>query len=115
MFEAEDGIRVYDVTGVQTCALPICAASERATRHGVKHYWHGAYGLADKHPARQMDLAVFPSLCRETYGLVVDEALHHGTPVVVPDIGALPERSDCGRAEGRRVGEECRSRWSPVS
>ena len=25
-FQAEDGIRVYDVTGVQTCALPICPA-----------------------------------------------------------------------------------------
>src|SRR5256885_10360838 len=24
-FQAEDGIRVYKVTGVQTCALPICA------------------------------------------------------------------------------------------
>ncbi len=24
-FQAEDGIRDYDVTGVQTCALPICA------------------------------------------------------------------------------------------
>src|SRR5688500_20411388 len=23
-FQAEDGIRVYKVTGVQTCALPIC-------------------------------------------------------------------------------------------
>ena len=23
MFQAEDGIRCYDVTGVQTCALPI--------------------------------------------------------------------------------------------
>ena len=23
-FQAEDGIRAYDVTGVQTCALPIC-------------------------------------------------------------------------------------------
>ena len=23
-FQAEDGIRDYDVTGVQTCALPIC-------------------------------------------------------------------------------------------
>ena len=25
-FQAEDGIRDYDVTGVQTCALPICCA-----------------------------------------------------------------------------------------
>src|SRR5690606_40254330 len=24
-FQAEDGIRVFHVTGVQTCALPICA------------------------------------------------------------------------------------------
>ena len=26
-FQAEDGIRDYDVTGVQTCALPICAVA----------------------------------------------------------------------------------------
>src|SRR5256885_12352645 len=26
-FQAEDGIRDYKVTGVQTCALPICAAA----------------------------------------------------------------------------------------
>src|SRR5256885_10310843 len=26
-FQAEDGIRDYKVTGVQTCALPICATS----------------------------------------------------------------------------------------
>ena len=25
-FQAEDGIRDYDVTGVQTCALPICVS-----------------------------------------------------------------------------------------
>ena len=54
--------------------------------------WHGPYVADDPHPASQMDLAVFPSLCRETYGLVVDEALHHGTPVIVSDAGALPER-----------------------
>ena len=28
-FQAEDGIRDYDVTGVQTCALPICSATYR--------------------------------------------------------------------------------------
>ena len=27
-FQAEDGIRGYDVTGVQTCALPICREPE---------------------------------------------------------------------------------------
>src|SRR5256885_8601035 len=29
-FQAEDGIRDYKVTGVQTCALPICSNSNRA-------------------------------------------------------------------------------------
>src|SRR5437773_10188689 len=27
-FQAEDGIRVRDVTGVQTCALPICSSRQ---------------------------------------------------------------------------------------
>src|SRR5256885_12948735 len=29
-FQAEDGIRDYKVTGVQTCALPICGVPDRA-------------------------------------------------------------------------------------
>src|SRR3989454_3668870 len=31
-FQAEDGIRDYKVTGVQTCALPICALLELGAR-----------------------------------------------------------------------------------
>src|ERR1022692_1790489 len=31
-FQAEDGIRDYKVTGVQTCALPICWGSQKSTR-----------------------------------------------------------------------------------
>src|SRR6266566_533126 len=35
-FQAEDGIRDYKVTGVQTCALPIChRALKAATRHSA--------------------------------------------------------------------------------
>src|SRR5256885_5497138 len=30
-FQAEDGIRDYKVTGVQTCALPICEGETRET------------------------------------------------------------------------------------
>src|SRR6266853_679915 len=33
-FQAEDGIRDLTVTGVQTCALPICTRSARRRRHG---------------------------------------------------------------------------------
>src|SRR2546429_1335722 len=71
-FQAEDGIRDVAVTGVQTCALPICRCA-------------GARGR--DRPA------------------------------------ALPARSradaprqrvgGAGRSEERRVGKECRSRWSP--
>jgi glycosyltransferase involved in cell wall biosynthesis len=64
----------------------------RAEQLDLRMTWHGPYQDSDPHPALQIDLAVFPSLCRETYGLVVDEALHHGAPVIVSDIGALPER-----------------------
>src|SRR5690554_7360601 len=34
-FHAEDGIRVADVTGVQTCALPILPANVRATHRSL--------------------------------------------------------------------------------
>src|SRR3989440_5154668 len=34
-FQAEDGIRDLIVTGVQTCALPIYVAAERAEQHGA--------------------------------------------------------------------------------
>ncbi len=53
---------------------------------------HGAYGpelLAEV--AARSDLAAFPSLAAESYGLVVEEALALGLPVWVSDRGALPE------------------------
>src|SRR5256886_11543723 len=42
LFQAEDGIRDLTVTGVQTCALPICARLARGDarerrHHGVPH------------------------------------------------------------------------------
>src|SRR5690606_8307161 len=36
-FQAEDGIRDFHVTGVQTCALPISAASTPRRRNGARH------------------------------------------------------------------------------
>src|SRR5690606_41003669 len=39
-FQAEDGIRDFHVTGVQTCALPICLSREdfESTRDFLKSY-----------------------------------------------------------------------------
>lgn len=50
------------------------------------------FAAGERHPARDLHLAVFPSKCQETYGLVVDEALAHGVPTVVSDQGAFAER-----------------------
>src|SRR5256885_12091421 len=69
-FQAEDGIRDYKVTGVQTCALPIStspAASESKKASSAK-------ARPNKYD---------PTPCKTS------------------------------RSEERRVGKECRSRWSP--
>lgn len=71
------------------------AAQVRQLARGQCTFLHerGRFGPDDRHPARDLDLAVFPSRCQETYGLVVDEALAHGVPVVCSDHGALAERA----------------------
>src|SRR2546426_7860112 len=75
-FQAEDGIRDYKVTGVQTCALPILSCPPPRA-------FFGKYAL------RLMLMMSAPM-------------------VVAYRIPAMTVRS-----EERRVGKECRSRWSP--
>jgi glycosyltransferase involved in cell wall biosynthesis len=67
-----------------------------AARDGTRLVRTGRFTAADRHPARDLHLAVFPSRCQETYGLVVDEALAHGVPVVASDHGAFRERAGSG-------------------
>lgn len=76
--------------------VEVARGVERARADGVDVRWHGAYTPAEPHPARRLHLAVFPSKCQETYGLVVDEALAHGVPAVCSDAGALAERRGLG-------------------
>src|SRR3712207_8267876 len=94
-FQAEDGIRDIGVTGVQTCALPISAVAGANLRAlGVP----GAVMLAD---ATALDVSPF--------GVVfADPARRTGTGRVFDVDAYAPSRS-----EERRVGKECRSRWSP--
>src|SRR5689334_24993271 len=66
-FQAEDGIRDGTVTGVQTCALPICSSGSAANKRSTSTI------------ARSRKSARAPN----------------------------------ARSEERRVGKECRSRWSP--
>src|SRR5205085_9240550 len=80
-FQAEDGIRDLTVTGVQTCALPICARGAGAWVPG-------------------------PHVAVLTDG---------GEQSAVRGEGEVLDRAGLGlRSEERRVGKECRSRWSPA-
>lgn len=59
----------------------------------VEVTFHGPYAPGElRERLRGCDLAVHPSLYLETYGLVTDEALRLGLPVIVPDRGAPKER-----------------------
>lgn len=54
--------------------------------------FHGAFRPADV-AAAQLDIAVIPSICHESYSFVLEEALSFGLPVIVSDRGALAERA----------------------
>src|SRR5256886_10943436 len=89
-FQAEDGIRDLTVTGVQTCALPIYP-DRTVARLENGHDAGGAQGLR--------------IACLYAYGL---------QPPVGRELAqAIAKGSDPQRSEERRVGKECRSRWSP--
>src|SRR3712207_8741536 len=85
-FQAEDGIRDIGVTGVQTCALPICRPSPARAR-------------ASPDPRGARDALA---------GRAVEQVRRRLAEDVAELRGARLHRS-----EERRVGKECRSRWSP--
>src|SRR3712207_7550404 len=94
-FQAEDGIRDIGVTGVQTCALPI---SDRLL------VMQNAY------------LSVIsPEGCA---AILWRTAVAAPTAARAMRLGAAHLRASgiatsVVRSEERRVGKECRSRWSP--
>src|SRR5256886_9773535 len=90
-FQAEDGIRDLTVTGVQTCALPI------SDRYQFDHA-----ELHDHHPESFID--------------AFNSAEAHGAEFIIVDSFShewMGKNGVLQRSEERRVGKECRSRWSP--
>src|SRR5258708_24302603 len=90
-FQAEDGIRDDLVTGVQTCALPI-SIPERGIAENGKEVLERVHELDDRAQLRALE---WVPACE---ALVAAEHSRNLTVV---------------RSEERRVGKECRSRWSP--
>src|SRR5690606_40718817 len=90
-FQAEDGIRDFHVTGVQTCALPI-----------FTRWWR----------ARSSEWTLIRSLPSDFRIPARISWLHQwlvgvGTTVAVE----RPDAAHLLRSEERRVGKESRSRW----
>src|SRR5262249_59610328 len=90
--QAEDGIRDWSVTGVQTCALPISFAN-------VAVYTSGAANLTGgQEPERVVTAAVSPNMFATL-----------GVPALA---GRVFDASDDARSEERRVAGEGRGkRW----
>src|SRR5690606_40987157 len=100
-FQAEDGIRDFHVTGVQTCALPICEAVAYPAASFERDFaWAPAHPLVDAYRAAGEPGRDVPA----TTLAAVLHAVHPGAG----HFDLSPPRS-----EERRVGKGGRSGWSP--
>src|SRR5256885_15500517 len=102
LFRAEDGIRYYKVTGVQTCALPICSDMLFELLSTITEDARYGTGVV--------------SILRNVGDLRrAAEQIDEGhRKVRQAEVQASAERDRLNlRSEERRVGKECRSRWSP--
>src|SRR5690606_39489917 len=84
-FQAEDGIRDFHVTGVQTCALPI--------------YHHLVVGRSAYLRRRRSSPQVMMPATNATPSPIMGAILACAPPSVA-------------RSEERRVGKECRCQWA---
>src|SRR5258707_5879544 len=85
-FQAEDGIRDIGVTGVQTCALPI-------------FHYDGVSWTAQTSATTDPLAGVWGGSGSDVFA--------------VGRRGTIVHYNGTSRSEERRVGKECRSRWSP--
>src|SRR5256714_8120894 len=94
-FQAEDGIRDKLVTGVQTCALPISLV--------------GGSNVI-KTPIAAFSPSTVPIRSRISPDLTWPDFTWTRTRFALPLVSSIKAMT---RSEERRVGKECRSRWSP--
>src|SRR5205807_7282581 len=95
-FQAEDGIRDYKVTGVQTCALPISVTD----LHSLNIFKEVEFV--------PVDADVLQKLYAQTKNAISRE-FTFSERTVIPEIPGVAEAYLGLRSEERRVGKECRS------
>src|SRR5256885_15521281 len=99
-FQAEDGIRDYKVTGVQTCALPIY-------RSKAKHILETCKLLVERHggkvPESREALEAPPGAGRKTANVILNTAF--GEPTIAVDTHIFRVANRTGLAPGRNVRE----------
>src|SRR5205807_7566063 len=95
-FQAEDGIRDYKVTGVQTCALPI------SSQFGHSNLFLG--GASAEGSCGYRRTGSTPLLCINCMGEPATNTNGHSCS------GSRKGQGWGGRSEERRVGKECRWR-----
>src|SRR5207249_9580031 len=93
-FQAEDGIRDRNVTGVQTCALPICVPVTLFSRLSKMLVTKCKVRCLSSLERFERDNSASLVACPPTYFW---RPLMKSTAVL--------------RSEERRVGKECRSQW----
>src|SRR5205807_7559253 len=98
-FQAEDGIRYYKVTGVQTCALPIYDP----------HLLPAAPEVLNALGRYEEVVAGYP----QPASLVAQALYRMGRfDEVATRFACFTRICSHARSEERRVGKECRSRWA---
>src|SRR5437868_13564310 len=90
-FQAEDGIRDRNVTGVQTCALPI-STSIRVAAEGER-----------------IEVGIVDAAVDHVDALRARGGAHPDEAVLDEQVAAFDQLH--ARSEERRVGKECRCRW----
>src|SRR3712207_7021076 len=90
-FQSEDGIRDIGVTGVQTCALPIFKNSALVA----------------------VSTGLLQTMNRDEVEAVLGHEVAHIANGDMVTLTLIQGVVNTFRSEERRVGKECRSRWSP--
>src|SRR5699024_11454700 len=98
--QAEDGIRDRNVTGVQTCALPICGYSSLPKQAMIQAATPGLVQWAEPETKGEAFIPLAASKRRRSLAIWEETGRH---------LGALPR--SFARSEERRVGKGSSYRW----